>query len=246
MVNFITAITLFFSLFNFSPVYASTYDEQVSLDFEQKTFSESLEGLSQLFDLQIELYSSNRKLPQERFSFHLEKVTFEESIKEIFRKAKISNHALVYNQDSKTARLWVLSSPIRVSISSKNRKNIFFENFESMTFDQMILLAQNSQGQEETIDKPLTLEQMNQLQEQGFEIEEETDEFTESLTKEQFDQLQEQSLLTEGLTEENQEPLSSEEMEQLLKDAGEAKIEDEGNMVPLSREQMFLLKEQVD
>lgn len=246
MVNFITAITIFFSSFTFSPVYASTYDKQVSFDFEQKTFSESLEGLSQLFDVQIELYGNRKKLPQERFSFHLVKVTLEESIKEIFRKAKISNHALVYNQDSKTARLWVLSSPKRVSISSKDPKNIFFGNFESMPFDQMILLAQSSQGQEETIDKPLTLEQMNQLQEQGFEIEEETDEFTESLTKEQFDQLHEQSLLTGGEMEENHEPLSSEEMEQLLRDAGEAKTEDEGNMEPLRREQMFLLKEQVD
>ncbi|MCU0613468.1 MAG: hypothetical protein MUD09_00135 [Desulfobacterales bacterium] len=245
MVKFITAIAIAFSSFTFPQVYASIYVTQVSVNFEQTTFRESIEGLSQLFDLRIDIFSDNKKFPQERFSFHLEKATFEQSIKEIFRKAKIQNHALFYNQDNKTALVWILSSQQTGSTSIKARKNMLSENeSEPLTFNQMVLLAQSIQGPAKSADKPLSPEQMNQLQQQHLEIEEETDEFVEPLTKDQIDQLQEEGLCTEGETEENQDPLSVIEMEQLGEHPGEIESENGNKLQPLSREQMFLLKQQ--
>jgi hypothetical protein len=245
MLKYIFSIIVAFALYVSVPICAAMHGHKIPVNLDQITLKGGIENLSQIFGMQIVLISNHSKSSQDRFSLNLEQATLEQSITAVMRRAKVQNHALFLNQDNKTVKVWILSSGQKEAMGRKVRNNMLYENdSETLTPHQMFLLAQHSQGPAQIDDKPLTLEQIRDLQEQSVSMEAETEESMKPLTPEQIDQLQEQSLWIKGETQEAQNPLSPEQMEQLRKHHGEIESENESALQPLSKEQLLLLKKQ--
>jgi len=245
MVKYILSIIVAFALYVSVPICATMHGQKIPVNLDQITLKRGIENLSQIFGMKIVLIGNHSKFSQDRFSLNLEQATLEQSITEVMRRAKVQNHALFLNQDNNTVRVWILSSGENEAIGRKVRNNMLYENdSETLTPDQMFLLAQHSQGPAQIDDKPLTLEQIKHLQKQSVSMEAEIEESMKPLTPEQIDQLQEQSLGMEGEMREAENPISPEQMDQLRKKFGEIESENESALQPLSKEQLLLLKKQ--
>jgi hypothetical protein len=247
MLKYIFSIIVAFALYVSVPICAAMHGQKIPVNLDQITLIGGIENLSQIFGMKIVLISNHSKFSQDKFNLNLEQATLEQSITEVMRRAKIQNHALFLNQDNKTVKVWILSSGEKEAMGRKVRNNMRYENdSETLTPHQMFLPAQHSQRPAQIDDKPLTLEQIKDLQEQSVSMEAETEESMKPLTPEQIDQLEEQGLRIEGEMQEAQNPLSPEQMDQLRKQHGEIGSENESALHPLSKEQLLLLKNQED
>lgn len=207
---------LFFISVPFSA--AAIEDQKIAINMDQTAFEKSITELSKIFDMEITLVRTS-DLPQHKFNLTLENATFRQAIKEAMRRASAQSYVLVWDQENKSVKIWILQS------ASDQIEETSQSNHESKP--QVLTLAQMQQLEpdDDLNHSPLTAEQMQQLDQYDDDSK-----ANKTLDKEQM-QLLDQEEDNEAMT------LSKEQMQRLTPDK---KIDDD--IKTLTNEQMSLLE----
>jgi len=178
-----------------SPV-AAIGVQQVPINMDQTTFEESIIRLSEIFGIDTTLLGIS-DLPKHKFNLTLEQATFEQATKEAIRKAGLQSHALVWDPQKNTARIWIfrestIDGASRLGIDN-NMETINpeefaklepakFENFRMMTQEEYDRLEPESQENYHGM-TPEEFENLEPTESENFKM----------MTQEEYDRLEPES-----------------------------------------------------
>lgn len=206
-------ILTFLFFISFPSLTAAIEERQVAINMDQTTFEESIVKLSQVFDMEITLVGVSG-LPQHKFSFAVEKATFEQATKEAMRKADLQNRVLIWDHQTKTARIWILPAGKAYAINSlakykndmktmtpkifNNLETAESENLRMMTKEEYARLEPESTGnyrgmtpEEFAALKPTESENFRMMTREEYDrLEPDSGENLRGMTPEEFAQLQ--------------------------------------------------------